>query len=163
MNTARTLTRTAVGTAASVAVMLPLVGCSSSGTTHSSTAGSSLTAETPAPGASGTSTGVAGTYRNGTYTERGVYGGAPSYMTFTVTIENNRITAVRSDLMPNNNDTSRGYQQRFAAALPGAVVGKSVNEVQVGVLAGSSSCGDGFNDALGKIKAQARITGRPGA
>jgi hypothetical protein len=76
-------------------------------------------------------------------------------MTFTVTLDDGVITEVRSELMPDNNDTSRGYQERFAAALPDEVIGKSVDEVEVGKLAGSSSCGDGFNDALAKIRDQA--------
>jgi hypothetical protein len=77
-------------------------------------------------------------------------------MTFTVTLDDGVITDVESELMPDNNDTSRGYQERFAAALPDEVVGRSVDEVEVGVLAGSSSCGDGFNDALAQIRDEAR-------
>ncbi|HEY5853538.1 MAG TPA: hypothetical protein VIW24_05660 [Aldersonia sp.] len=146
MKTAHILTRAAAGTAASVALLVPLSGCSSDDGMQSTPSGPSLTAGTPA-------------YRNGTYTERGVYGGAPSYMTFTVTIEGGKITTVRSELMPDNNETSRGYQERFAAALPDEVVGKSIDEVQVGVLAGSSSCGDGFNDAIDKIRDKARVGG----
>jgi len=51
---------------------------------------------------------------------------------------------------------SRGYQERFAAAVPGVVIGKSLDDVKVGKLAGASGCPDGFNDALAKIREQAR-------
>ena len=56
---------------------------------------------------------------------------------------------------PDNNDTSRGYQERFAAAVPDEVVGRSLDEAEVGVLAGASGCADGFNDAIAKIREQA--------
>lgn len=157
------LIRIAVGSAAAVAVLAPLTGCgsvedggngasappSSSRSSSPSAGPSSAAASLDAPSPSGTD------YADGTYTARGYYGGAPSYMTFTVTLDDGVITDVESELMPDNNETSRGYQERFAAALPDEVVGKSVEEVEVGKLAGSSSCGDGFNDALEQIREQA--------
>ncbi|WP_037157755.1 FMN-binding protein [Rhodococcoides fascians] len=150
------LTRAAVGAAASVAVLFPLSGCSSGQPTSTSTP-APLRTDSPADSAVPSETADAGPseYAAGTYTARGYYGGAPSYMTFTVTLDNGLITDVESELMPDNNDTSRGYQERFAEALPDEVVGRSVDEVEVGVLAGSSSCGDGFNDALAQIREQA--------
>lgn len=144
------LTRAVVGAAASLAVITPLAGCSSESDPASPSSNSQSTPSqppaTPHQGAE---------YRNGTYTARGVYGGAPSYMDFTVTIEDGLITDVESGLMEDNNDTSRGYQERFAAALPDEVIGESIDDVEVGVLAGASSCGDGFNDALAKIRDEA--------
>ena len=53
------------------------------------------------------------------------------------------------------NPTSLNLQRRFAAAVPGVVVGKPIGEVKVGRLAGSSGTPVGFNDALEKIKQQA--------
>jgi hypothetical protein len=94
-------------------------------------------------------------YTNGTYTARGYYGGAPSYMTITVSLNDDVITAVTVKPMPVNNDISRGYQERFAAAAPGAAVGKRLDEVRLGKLAGASGCPIGFNDAITKIRAQA--------
>ncbi|MGH2449825.1 MAG: hypothetical protein ACRDGE_00855 [Candidatus Limnocylindria bacterium] len=46
-------------------------------------------------------------------------------------------------------------QRRFAAAVPAVVVGKPIDEVKVGRLAGSSGTPDGFNDAIQRIKRQA--------
>jgi uncharacterized protein with FMN-binding domain len=94
-------------------------------------------------------------YKDGTYTVRGVYGGAPSYITVTITLKADTITAVTVEPMPENNDTSRGYQERFAAAVPDEVTGKSIDGLNVGKLAGASGCADGFNDALTKIRQQA--------
>jgi hypothetical protein len=54
------------------------------------------------------------------------------------------------------NETSLDYQERFAAAVPDEVIGKSLDEAEVGKLAGASTCPDGFNDALAQIREQAR-------
>ncbi|GAA4390055.1 hypothetical protein [Tsukamurella soli] len=137
---------------AAIALVAPLAGCSGTDTA----ARASSPADPPPTGAR--STGAA--YRNGTYTARGVYGGAPSYMTVTVTVRAGTITAVTVTPMPINNDTSRGYQERFAAAVPGVVIGKRLADVEVGKLAGASGCPDGFNDALAKIRRQAGIANR---
>lgn len=158
------LARAAVGAAASLTVLLPLAACSADGNTgtRSPSPGSSAptsSSSEPSTGSEPSSPAAdasSGDYEDGTYTAKGYYGGAPSYMTFTVTLDDNRITDVSSELMPDNNATSRGYQEKFAAALPDEVVGKSVDEVEVGKLAGSSSCGDGFNDAMATIREQAR-------
>ncbi|MEV0084132.1 hypothetical protein [Saccharopolyspora sp. NPDC050642] len=59
-------------------------------------------------------------------------------MTITVTLNDDTINDVTVEPMPENNETSRGYQERFAAAVPDEVVGKSLDEVEVGKLAGAS-------------------------
>jgi hypothetical protein len=76
-------------------------------------------------------------------------------MTITITLAHDTITDVIAEPMPENNDTSRGYQERFAAAVPGEVIGKPIADLTVGKLAGASGCADGFNDALAKIREQA--------
>lgn len=150
------LTRTAFAAAASLTVVAPLAGCSGADTSApprppvlSSPAVSSPRTGTSSSGAE---------YRDGTYTARGVYGGAPSYLTVTIALRADTITDVTVEPMPDNNETSRGYQERFAAAVPNEVIGKSIDEVKVGKLAGASSCGDGFNDAVAKIRDQARTS-----
>ena len=57
---------------------------------------------------------------------------------------------------PAEDVSSLGYQQRFAEALPDAIVGLPLDEIDVDRLAGSSGCSDGFMDALAKIQDQAR-------
>lgn len=149
--TPRIATRAAFTAAASLVAIAPLAGCSRDDTSQPS--GPSNTPAATSPPTS-ISPGNAD-YVDGTYTVRGVYGGAPSYMTITLTLDAGTISAVTVKPMPDNNDTSRGFQERFAAAVPDEVTGKSIDELQVGALARASGCADGFNDALAKIREQA--------
>lgn len=90
---------------------------------------------------------------DGTYAATGTYGGGPSYLDVSVTLQDDVITGVT--VTPKaENETSLGYQERFAAAIPAEVVGKSLAEVTVGKLAGASTCPDGFNDAIAQIRQQ---------
>jgi len=75
----------------------------------------------------------------------------------TVTIDDETITDVNVGTRATD-ETSLDYQERFAAAVPNEVIGKDLGEVTVGKLAGSSSCPDGFNDAIAQIREQA-LTG----
>ncbi len=147
MNT-HILSRAAVGAAASLAALAPLAGCSNSDGSQSTSSGSSTS---PPERQSQTTS----SYKDGTYTARGIYGGVPSYMDFTVSLEGGVVTDVESELMPENNDTSRGYQERFAAAVPDEVEGQPIADLEVGTIAGASGCADGFNDALDKIRDRA--------
>lgn len=146
--TSRIVTCAVFAAAASLAVVVPLAGCTSNDPSSqpSSPSGTPSASSPPAGGS---------VYKDGTYTMRGVYGGAPSYITVTITLKAGTITNVIVEPMPENNDTSRGYQERFAAAVPDEVTGKSIDELKVGKLAGASGCADGFNDALTKIRQQA--------
>ena len=93
-------------------------------------------------------------YSDGVYEATGQYGSLPSSITVTVTLVDEIITDVK--VTPHaTNPTSLDLQRRFAAAVPKVVVGKSINEVKVGRLAGSSGTPDGFNDAIEKIKKKA--------
>ena len=155
----RILTRAVLGTAATVAMAVPLAACSGDGgASGSATESATAPPDNSAPEFAGTSPSSSTVaYADGIYTARGVYGGAPSYMDFTVTLEGGVITDVTSELMPDNNDTSRGYQERFAAAVPDEVEGKSIDGLELGVIAGASGCADGFNDALDKIRGEASV------
>ena len=153
--------RAALVAAASAALLAPLTGCASADpsaqpSTPLSQPPSTRPAPAPSPSEEPSSSGAA--YHDGTYSVQGWYGGAPSYMTITVALRDDTITGVAVEPMPENNDTSRGYQERFAAAVPEAVVGKRLDEAEVGKLAGASGCADGFNDAIAKIRDQASTT-----
>jgi len=93
-------------------------------------------------------------YRDGEYTATGWYGSLPSHHDVTLTIEDGEVTAVEITT-PAEDETSLGYQQRFAEALPDAVIGRDIDELEISKLAGSSGCSEGFMDALEKIKAEA--------
>lgn len=73
-------------------------------------------------------------YTDGDYTTIGQYGGLPSSITVTVTLENSNITSV--SVTPHaTNSISLDLQRQFAAAVPDVVVGKRIDEVNVGRLA----------------------------
>lgn len=94
-------------------------------------------------------------YADGEYRATGWYGGLPSSIGVAVTLKDTVLTTVA--VTPNATDpTSLDYQRRFAAAVPSVVVGKRIDEVNVGRLAGSSGTPIGFNDALRQIKERAR-------
>ena len=93
-------------------------------------------------------------YADGVYTATGEYGGQPSHITVEVTLANGVVTAVKVTphaFVPESLE----LQRRFAAAVPKVVVGRPINQVNVGKLAGSSGTPKGFNDAIDRIKRQA--------
>lgn len=150
--TSRLLTRAAFAAVASVTVLMPLAGCGTDNNGQSAPPPSRPSTPQPPSDQTGTESTK---YADGTYSARGVYGGAPSYMDFTITLDDGVITEVESELMTDNNDTSRGYQERFAAAVGNEVIGESIADLEIGVIAGASGCADGFNDALATIREEA--------
>ena len=93
-------------------------------------------------------------YADGTYTAAGQYGGGPSFITVKATLANGVITAVA--VTPHATvPRSLELQRRFAAAVPKVVVGRPIDQVNVGRLAGSSNTPKGFNAAIRQIKDQA--------
>ncbi len=96
-------------------------------------------------------------YKDGTYTETGLYvspGGAES-INVTVTLSNNIITdaTVTGD---GNGGESQVHQSEFIDNYKSLVVGKNINEVSLSRVAGSSLTSNGFNKALDMIKADAK-------
>lgn len=93
-------------------------------------------------------------YADGVYTATGEYGGQPSHITVRTTLKDGIITAVT--VTPHATvPRSLELQRAFAAAVPKVVVGKRIDQVRVGKLAGSSSTPEGFNDAIRQIREQA--------
>jgi hypothetical protein len=91
-------------------------------------------------------------YRDGTYSADGVYGSRPSTIGVTVTLDQDVVTDV--EVKPHATEaTSHEYQQAFADAVPRVVVGRRIDDVQVGRLAGASGVPIGFNDAILHIRA----------
>lgn len=95
-------------------------------------------------------------YTDGTYTADGSYrspAGEES-VTVSVTIDGGVVTAVTTDT-ESNSEKSRKFKGLFAAGVGQAVVGKSIDELSLTVVNGSSLTPGGFMDALAKIKAEA--------
>lgn len=93
-------------------------------------------------------------YADGTYYATGQYGSLPSRIGVSVTLVDDVITAVT--VTPHATDpTSLDYQRRVAQAVPALVVGRTIDEVKLSKVAGSSGTPDGFNAAIQRIKAEA--------
>ncbi|MBO3093761.1 hypothetical protein [Cellulomonas dongxiuzhuiae] len=93
----------------------------------------------------------------------GTYSGSGSYETpggrqridVTVVLADGVVTDLRVDPAATNT-TSLRFQERFASAVVEAVVGRTLDEVAVDRLAGSSSTGAGFMAALEQAVRDAR-------
>ncbi|MCT9084015.1 FMN-binding protein [Streptomyces fulvoviolaceus] len=95
-------------------------------------------------------------YADGEYTARGWYGGLPSSIEVTVTLDDGVITD--AEVAPQATDpTSRDFQERFAAAVPDLVEGRPIDEVRLDRVAGSSGTPNGFNEAIARIKDEASV------
>ena len=128
------------------------------------------TPATPAPASdntSGASTAPSGTastlassgsvYQDGTYSADGTYVSPNGTETVGVelTLASGTVTAVNITQHPSNPNT-RKFQGEFAGGIAAQVVGKSIDELNVSKVAGSSLTSGGFNQALDKIKAEAQ-------
>lgn len=120
-------------------------------TTENTTQNETGNSSTPAE-----SSEVAGDYKNGTYEASGSYStpGGRESVDLTVTITDGVITATEIDGSATSGDSLQ-YQTRFINNYKSMVVGKSVDEVSLSRVAGSSLTSTGFNNALDQIKTDA--------
>lgn len=96
-------------------------------------------------------------YKNGTFSADGVYrspAGGESVHLSVVLKDDVVVDATFSG--DATHPKSKAMQAAFTAGFKAQVVGKSLDDVSVGVVNGSSLTGGGFMDALTKIKAQAK-------
>lgn len=96
-------------------------------------------------------------YKDGSYTATGEYRspGGPETIGVTLVLKDNVVSEVTVEPkaeLPN----SKVYQEKFIGGVKDVVVGKSVSELKLDKVAGSSLTPMGFNDALAKIKTQAK-------
>ncbi|MCX6731252.1 MAG: FMN-binding protein [Candidatus Roizmanbacteria bacterium] len=96
-------------------------------------------------------------YKDGMYEQLGDYtspGGAEQ-IDVKLTLKNGVIT--ETEVTPKaDRPISKMKQEAFAKEYKSSVVGKNINDLQLGKIAGASLTPKGFNDALEKIKAQAK-------
>ena len=106
--------------------------------------------------ASGTASGSTAGYKDGTYSADGNYKSPNGTETVGVqlTLANGTVSAVEITEHPSNPNT-RKFQGQFAGGIADQVVGKSLDEIKVSKVAGSSLTSGGFNQAVEAIKAQA--------
>ncbi len=96
-------------------------------------------------------------YKDGTYTAEGDYmtHGGPEAISVTLTLSNNSIKDV--SVKPEAKDQmSELMQGQFISAYKPMVIGKNIDSVTLSKVSGSSLTPLGFNDALTKIKTQAK-------
>jgi uncharacterized protein with FMN-binding domain len=123
-----------------------LAGCSAAGA--SSGGSGSTTTDT------GSTT--TGSYKDGTYSADGTYQ-APSgteKIGVTLTLADNKVTKVEIDKHATDPNAVE-YQTDFASGISAQVVGKSIDELNVARVAGSSLTSGGFRAAVDDIKKQA--------
>jgi uncharacterized protein with FMN-binding domain len=96
-------------------------------------------------------------YRNGTYNATGVYTSPAQQeeVKLTLTIEGGVVVASEFEA-DSPNKISQRLQGMFAEGYQAEVIGKSLDEIDLDVVNGSSLTPKGFMDALDKIKAEAR-------
>lgn len=96
-------------------------------------------------------------YKDGTYTAAGVYrspAGGES-VTVSLTLKDDKVTGATFS-GDATHKKSIEMQTAFSGGFTEQVVGKSLDEVAVGVVNGSSLTGGGFMDAVAKIKVEAK-------
>jgi uncharacterized protein with FMN-binding domain len=110
------------------------------------------------PVASKETTPSSSAYRDGTYSARGTYYSPEGLerISFTVTLKDGIITDT-SAVNESDDSTTKRYQDVFIKNYKALVVGKSIDEVKLDKVSGSSLTGGGFNQAISKIKAEASM------
>ncbi|MBT2553769.1 FMN-binding protein [Arthrobacter sp. ISL-5] len=112
---------------------------------------------TAAPSSSSSALATSGAgYKDGTYSADGTYKSPNGTETVGVqlTVANGTVSAVEITEHPSNPNT-RKFQGQFASGIADQVVGKSLDEIKVSKVAGSSLTSGGFNQAVEEIKTQA--------
>ncbi|MEI6533261.1 MAG: FMN-binding protein [Candidatus Roizmanbacteria bacterium] len=99
----------------------------------------------------------ASAYKDGTYVVSGLYTApsGPEDMSVSVILKSGKIES--TDITPKATDKkSLRYQQVFSESYKSLVIGKSLDEVKLDAISGASLTTIGFNDAIDKIKVQAK-------
>jgi len=142
---------------AGVAGMLALAGCATDATVAENTATPSGASTSSAPSAAATESPATGSaYTDGTYTAEGSYQTPESVekVSVTLTLEGDVVTDVEVTGDPQARE-SQQYQSQFIGGIADEVVGKSIDDISVSRVAGSSLTSGGFNKAVEEIKSEA--------
>jgi uncharacterized protein with FMN-binding domain len=137
----------ALATLAGSALLLVGAGCASSN--DDGGAAPAATNAAPAPM-------TKGNYKDGTYTAVGHYTSpaGPESINVSVTLKGNVITDANVDPQATNNK-SVYMQGAFISGYKAMVIGKNIDEVNLGNVSGSSLTPMGFNDAIAQVKTKA--------
>ncbi|MBC6496193.1 FMN-binding protein [Microbacterium sp. 4-7] len=136
-----------------VAGLLVLAGCSGTADAEdqSTDSGTDTSTESTDSGAS-----TSGDYTDGTYTADGSYQTPETVekISVTLTVADGLVTEVEVTGDPQARESEQ-YQGQFIDGISDEVVGKSLDEIEVSRVAGSSLTSGGFNEAVESIKEQA--------
>lgn len=96
-------------------------------------------------------------YKNGTYSAVGSYMSPGGYdeIGITLTLSGDIVTSVSATNMAGDGTSSR-YMDRFISGFQPYVVGQNIASIYLTKVSGASLTPRGFNDALNKIKTQAK-------
>lgn len=96
-------------------------------------------------------------YKDGNYSATGSYmsPGGPDQVEVELTLKKDIVTGITVTPKPGDN-TSAKYQAKFISGYKSYVVGKNIADISLTKVSGSSLTSKGFNEALSKIKSQAK-------
>lgn len=111
----------------------------------------------PVPAPTPTPTPVASAFKDGTYTAQGGYTvhAGPEEITITLTLKNGVVTDTTFEGRPNL-PMSQKFMDMFSSNYKPLVIGKKIEDLNLGKVSGSSYTPKGFNDAVAKIMVQAK-------
>ena len=139
---------------AGVAGLLVLAGCSGTADAEDTSTGGSTSTDSSTDTSTGSATSAE--YADGTYTADGSYQTPETVeeISVTLTIADGLVTEVEVTGDPQARESEQ-YQGQFIDGISDEVVGKSLDEIDVSKVAGSSLTSGGFNKAVDAIKEQA--------
>lgn len=151
--------KTAVTALAGLSLLGVVTGCSTGAGSSDSGSTPAATLQSTSDAAPATSTPAGSSaYKDGEYKAEGEYTspGGKETVGVSLTLAGDKVTAV-TVTPESTNPNGKKYQGEFADGIAAEVVGKSLNELKVSKVAGSSLTSGGFNDAVDKIKADAGV------
>ncbi len=97
-------------------------------------------------------------YRDGSYSADGNYEspGGNEFIKVTLVLKDDVITGASVFIADDTRKESKYFQEIFASDFKQYVIGKSLDQVSLSKVSGSSLTPIGFNDAVAKIKAEAK-------
>lgn len=140
-------------------VLVGIAGLSLAGTAGCASGAQGTPAPTTPPATSATSApaAAAGSYQDGVYSADGNYvsPNGQEKVGVQLTLAGGSVSDVAITQHPSNPNTKK-FQGEFAGGIKTQIVGKKLDEIKVSKVAGSSLTSGGFNQAVDKIKTEAK-------
>lgn len=129
---------------------------STAGSTNTQSSDTSTTQESAAPGTS-TQSGSASGYKDGTYSADATYQspGGTEAISVRLTITDGKVTSSTVTTEPTDKEAAE-YQNMFKSGYKSQITGKSIDDISLSRVSGSSLTSEGFNSAVNQIKQQAQ-------